>query len=169
MLFIWAMPSIALSENNDIAGHPHCPICGMDRHTFAHSRMLIHYEDGSRFGACSLHCAALELAYRPGKIPAKIEVADLGTHKLVDVQAATWVIGGNKMGVMTANAKWAFEKAEDARRFIADQGGNITDFETAVSAAFAEMYQDTLMIREKRKRMKQKKAGQLSHGQHAHD
>jgi hypothetical protein len=41
--------------------------------------MLIHYRDGSAFGACSLHCAALELAYRPGKIPVKIQVADYHT------------------------------------------------------------------------------------------
>jgi copper chaperone NosL len=169
ILILGITPSPALSESDDISEIPSCPICGMDRHKFAHSRMLIHYADGSRFGACSLHCAALELAYYPGKIPAKIEVADLGTHELVDVEAATWVIGGKKMGVMTANAKWAFAEAEDARQFVADQGGKIADFEIAISAAYAEMYQDTLMIREKRKHMKHMKKDKMSHGQHTHD
>ena len=105
MICLWLVPSPLLAEQDDIAKIPNCPICGMDRHQFAHSRMLIQYADGSQFGACSLHCAALELAYHPGKIPAKIEVAALGTHELVDVESATWVIGGKKMGVMTANAK----------------------------------------------------------------
>lgn len=170
MLFMWMMPSTAWSGNDDIATIPNCPICGMDRHQFAHSRMLIHYADDSLFGACSLHCAALELAYHPGKIPSRIEVADMNTHQLVDVETATWVIGGKKMGVMTANAKWAFASAEDARQFMEKEGGTLADFETAISAAYAEMYKDTLMIREKRKKMGQMKHDpKKPHDKHAHD
>ncbi|BBO85616.1 NosL family protein [Desulfosarcina ovata subsp. sediminis] len=159
---LWTLPPSGMAGQDDISAIPHCPICGMDRHQFAHSRMLIHYADGSQFGACSLHCAALELAYHPGKIPVTIEVADLNTHRLVDVETATWVIGGKKMGVMTANAKWAFASAEDARRFVEKEGGRIADFEAAISAAYEDMYKDTRMIREKRKRMRQMKHGQMT-------
>lgn len=167
VLTIFLLPPAATAGDDDIADHPHCPICGMDRHQFAHSRMLIHYTDGSQFGACSLHCAALELAYRPGKIPEKIEVADLNSHRLIDAETATWVIGGNKRGVMTANAKWAFASPEDAKRFVAEQGGHIADFETAMAAAYTGMYQDTQMIREKRRQMKQMHSGQMmKHGKH---
>ena len=169
MTCLWLVPSPLLAEQEDISTIPNCPICGMDRHQFAHSRMLIHYAAGSPFGACSLHCAALELAYHPGKIPLKIEVADMNTHQLVDVETATWVIGGRKMGVMTANAKWAFANAEDARQFMEKEGGTLADFATAISAAYAGMYTDTLMIREKRKQMKPMKHGQMSHGQHTQD
>jgi copper chaperone NosL len=169
ILFAVAMvlvPTAGIAGGDDIADHPYCPICGMDRHQFAHSRMLIHYTDGSQFGACSLHCAALELAYHPGKIPSRIEVADLNTHRLIDAETATWVIGGKKMGVMTANAKWAFANPADAKRFVAEQGGEIADFEAAMSAAYAGMYQDTRMIRQKRKHMQQMKSGQMEHGKH---
>ena len=117
MTCLWLATSPVTAEQDDISTIPSCPICGMDRHQFAHSRMLITYADGSPFGACSLHCTALELAYHPGKIPLNIEVADMNTHQLVDVETATWVIGGNKRGVMAANAKWAFTNAEDARQF----------------------------------------------------
>ncbi len=166
---IWLLPTAALSSDGDISAHPQCPICGMDRHKFAHSRMLIHYEDGSRFGACSLHCAALELAYNPGKAPKKIEAADYGNRQLMDAEAATWVMGGSKMGVMTTNAKWAFADGKDAQKFIAQYGGKITDFETAISAAYSDMYADTKVIREKRKKMKQMKKQKMSHGSHQHD
>lgn len=168
-LLILSIPAGVWSGNDDITGHPHCSICGMDRHQFAHSRMLIHYEDGSQFGACSLHCAALELAYRPGKLPTGIEVADYGTRQLVDAESAVWVIGGSKMGVMTANAKWAFADEKAATSFIDQYGGRQAVFEDAISTAFADMYADTKMIREKRKKMKHMKKGHPKKGHMSHD
>ena len=60
------------------------------------------------------------------------------------------MIGGNKMGVMTKRAKWAFENKGDAERFIKENGGQPADFEQAIKAAYEDMYQDTKMIRERR-------------------
>ena len=68
-----------------------------------------------------------------------------------------WVIGGNKMGVMTKRAKWAFADETAAQSFIAQNGGNLAGFEEAIKATFEDMYQDTKMIREKRKMKKMKK------------
>ncbi len=62
----------------------------MDRAKFAHSRVLIEYENGSSFGACSLHCAAVELATAIDKTPKAIMVADYATQKLVDAEKAFW-------------------------------------------------------------------------------
>ncbi|MDX9895092.1 MAG: nitrous oxide reductase accessory protein NosL [Desulfofustis sp.] len=165
LTFVCMSPAPALSENKDIADHPACPICGMDRLKYAHSRMLITYEDGTQFGACSLHCAALEMAYRLDKIPSKLEVADMNTHQLVEAEKATWVIGGNKMGVMSANAKWAFADPAAAATFVEKEGGKIGDFETAISAAYSDMDKDSRMIRERRKMKRQQ---QQQHGQRAH-
>ena len=154
VLAIMFLTPMTVLGDDDITNHPQCPICGMDRAKFAHSRMLIHYEDGSRFGACSLHCAALELAYRPGKIPVKIEVGDYDTRQLLDAEKAVWVMGGDKMGVMTAQAKWAFGSRSAAQRFIDAHGGDIVDFDTAMTAAYTDMHKDTRMIRQKRQRKK---------------
>ena len=44
----------------DVDKHASCKYCGMDRKMFAHSRMLVVYEDGSELGACSLHCVAVD-------------------------------------------------------------------------------------------------------------
>ncbi len=138
----------------DIKAHPSCQYCGMDREKFAHSRILIEYDDGTIVGACSLRCAAVDLAIHIDKTPKSVKVGDYNTKTLIDVEKAFWIIGGNKMGVMTKKAKWAFEKKEDAEKFRAENGGELASFEEAIKAAYEDMYQDTKMIRERRKMMK---------------
>lgn len=140
--------------HEDVLKQKSCPLCGMDRGMFAHSRMVIEYDDGSSFGACSLHCAAVELAVKIDKTPKRILVADYGTHRLIDAESAHWTIGGTKNGVMTKRAKWAFLTREDADKFIAANGGALTGFEQAMKSSYEDMYLDTAMIREKRKKMK---------------
>ena len=62
--------------------------------------------------------------------------------------------------VVVKFAKWAFENQADAEQFIKQSGGDLASFEDALKAAYEDMYQDTKMIREKRKmmRMKMKKS-----------
>jgi nitrous oxide reductase accessory protein NosL len=141
----------------DVDRHRSCVYCGMDRKMFAHSRMLLVYEDGLELGFCSLHCVAVDLALNIDKTPKAIQVADFNTKNLIDAEKAVWVIGGDKPGVMTKRAKWAFTKKEDAEAFIQANKGTLADFEAAIKASYEDMYTDTQMIREKRKaqRMKQ--------------
>ena len=84
--------------------------------------MLVVYDDGTEVGVCSLHCAAIDLAINIDKTPKTIYVGDFNTKKLIDAEQAFWVIGGNKPGVMTKRAKWAFEKKADAEAFIRRKG-----------------------------------------------
>ena len=135
----------------DVGKHQSCSYCGMDRGKFAHSRMLVEYDDGTSFGACSLHCTAVNLATSIDKTPRMIEVGDYYSRKLIDAEKAFWVIGGNLQGVMTANAKWAFETRQDAERFIRENGGSVAIFDDAIKAAYEDMYKDTRQIREKRR------------------
>jgi nitrous oxide reductase accessory protein NosL len=123
----------------DLRLYPECKHCGMDRKEFAHSRMLIEYEDGSVAATCSLHCAALDLAQNKGKSPKSIRKADYNTKALVAAEKAAWVIGGSRPGVMTQRAKWAFETSEDAARFRAANGGDPADFGEAFKAAYEEI------------------------------
>jgi copper chaperone NosL len=133
---------------------PSCKYCGMNREMFAHSRMLIEYSDGSKIGLCSLHCAAVDLALNLDKTPNMIWVADYGSKQLIDAEKAAWVIGGNKPGVMTKNAKWAFADKSDAEKFRQTNGGRLATFDEAIQAAYQDLGNDTKMIREKRKMMK---------------
>lgn len=149
--FVLALASIVFAVDSDIDKHSSCTYCGMDRAKFAHSRVLIEYDDGTSFGACSLHCAAVDLANNIDKAPRTIGVGDYSSRKLIDAERAFWVLGGNKPGVMTVNAKWAFEDKRDAEKFIKENGGVLAIFEDAIKAAYEDMYKDTKQIRERRK------------------
>jgi copper chaperone NosL len=165
LLVVFFLGALLLSGNflcaqEDIQKAKDCPYCGMNRGQFAHSRMLITYDDGSEVGLCSLHCAAIELSLKLDKTPSSIGVGDYNTKKLIDAEKATWVMGGNKPGVMSKNAKWAFEKKEDAQAFVTGNGGTIASFDQAMKAAYEDMYSDTKMIRDKRKMKKMQKPAQ---------
>jgi copper chaperone NosL len=51
--FVLALASIVFAVDSDIDKHSSCTYCGMDRAKYAHSRVLIEYDDGTFFGACS--------------------------------------------------------------------------------------------------------------------
>jgi copper chaperone NosL len=153
ILLTFALPSGLLAQE-DIQKHPSCHYCGMDRAKFAHSRIFIVYDDGSTMGTCSLHCAAVDLAIHLDKTPQTIQVGDYYTKKPIPVSDAAWVIGGSKMGVMTKRAKWAFEKKEEAQRYMGENGGKEAGFEECIKAAYEDMYEDTKLIRERRKMRK---------------
>ena len=156
-----AAAAMMVFSQEDIKRSPNCKYCGMDREKFGQSRMHLVYDDGTTVGTCSLHCMAVELAVTIDRTPAALQVADYGTKKLIDAENAVWVIGGNKAGVMTRQAKWAFENKTDAEKFIKESGGKLATFDEAIKLSCEDMYLDTKMIREKRK-MK-KKAG-MEHG-----
>ncbi|AAR34123.1 nitrous oxide reductase accessory protein NosL [Geobacter sulfurreducens] len=149
----------ASSHGKDVSAHKSCQYCGMDREKFAHSRMLIEFEDGTTVATCSLHCVAVDLANNIDKAPKSIMVADYSTKQLIDAEKAYWVIGGSKQGVMTRNAKWAFAAKDAAEAFIKENGGRPASFDEAIKSAYEDMYSDTKMIRDKRKQMKMKREG----------
>jgi nitrous oxide reductase accessory protein NosL len=66
------------------------------------------------------------------------------------------VVGGNKPGVMSRRGKWAFENKVDAETFMNANQGKIASFEEAMKMSYEDMYEDTKMIREKRKQKKMK-------------
>jgi len=138
------------APQQDIETVPSCPYCGMDRKKFSHSRIYVEYDDGSVLGTCSLHCAGVDMAVNIDKAPAKIWVGDYGTKALIDAERAVWVIGGDKPGVMTKRAKWAFGTKASAEAYIQANGGKIAEFEAAMAATFEDMYADTKMIRDRR-------------------
>jgi copper chaperone NosL len=153
ILIIISVSAIVFAQE-DIKKYPACKYCGMDRDKFAHSRVLIEYEDGTIEPLCSLHCAAVDLAINIDKTPKVIWVGDYKTKNLVNAEKAFWVVGGSKMGVMTKKAKWAFETKEGAETFKTENGGDLASLDQAIKASYEDMYQDTKMIRERRKMRK---------------
>src|SRR5512133_2801463 len=112
--------AVALADHHlgDVKEGPSCKYCGMDRAKFASSRMVVEFEDGSKIHACSLHCAAVDLALQIDRTPVAIKVADMGSQALVDAEKASWVLGGTKPGVMTKRGKWAFAERGAAEAFV---------------------------------------------------
>ncbi len=135
LIFLLAAASAGAHKIEDPGA---CQQCGMDRAVYAHSRMIIVFADGSRVGTCSLHCTASELKEHPGKRATSLLAADYYSKKLIDAGKATWVVGGDKQGVMTATPKWAFESREGAGRFIAANGGKVATFDEALAMAGKE-------------------------------
>jgi len=142
----------------DVKTAPSCKYCGMDRTKFAHSRMVVTYDDGAKVGVCSLHCLAIDLSMNIDKTPMVIEVGDYFNKRLIDAEKAYWVIGGNKPGVMTKQAAWAFGNRVYAEKYIREYKGILATFDEAMKAAYENMYADTKMIREKRKAQKMQEA-----------
>jgi copper chaperone NosL len=154
VLFSFLALAGVVSGAEDIEREPNCKYCGMNRGMFAYSRMFVIYDDGSMLGTCSIHCLAVDFALNIDKTPASILVGDFNTKQLIDAERAFWVIGGDKPGVMTKEAKWAFKNKADAEKFIMLKGGTLANFEEAMKAAYESMYADTKMIRDKRRKMK---------------
>ena len=148
----WASLSFA---QEDVQKHRSCAYCGMDRKTFGYSRMLVEYTDGTSVGTCSIRCIVLDLTQNLSKLPCSLKVGDYQTKKLIEANKAFWVVGGNKRGVMTQTAKWAFEKESSAKEFINSHGGELVVFHGALKAAYEDIYEE---VKETLERAEERKA-----------
>ena len=156
-LILFFLTSIGLCADEKKEGDVSCKYCGMLKSKFGHSWMIIEYDDGTKSELCSIHGAAIDLALNIDKFPELISVGDYNTKVPIDAERAFWVIGGDKMGVMTARAKWAFQTKDAADAFIKDHGGKLVTFDDAMKSAYEDMYDDTKMIRKKRQMKRMKK------------
>ena len=158
LVFILSLTSVITfaAQQHDQIAHVACSYCGMDRTKFGHSRMLVEYQDGGEVGTCSIHCMALEFANAIDRMPKQILVGDYISQELIDANKAVWVLGGDRQGVMTSRAKWAFSDQAAAETFIKNHDGEIVDFDQAMKASYEDMYRDTQRIR-KMRAMKKKK------------
>ena len=150
LLLMGAAPA---GVGEDIRNHPECPICGMNRQQYAHSRMLIDYQEGP-VGTCSIHCTGADIAVNRHKTVRGVSVADYSGRQLISAARAFWVIGGDRSGVMTQRAKWAFENKADAQAFIREHGGSLANYEDAMKATFEDMYADIKMVRDRTQKQK---------------
>jgi nitrous oxide reductase accessory protein NosL len=140
----------AAAADKDIEKIPSCQYCGMDREKFASTRMLVEYANGTAIGTCSIHCAAVDLAQSFGKEIKALRVSDYRSGKLIDAEKATWVLGAGIPGVMAAKSRVAFADRSDAEAFRKDKGGEIADFDAAITSTYCDMWPDTRAIRSRR-------------------
>jgi len=139
---------------NEFEKYPRCPYCGMVRQAFSFSRHLIVYSDDTVDGTCSIHCAAISLALNLDRGPKAIYAGDAGdaaeVKPLIDVDTAYYVIDPHKMGTMTAVSKFAYSDKAKAEAAAAGPDASLTDFNGALTLAYADMARDTITIRARR-------------------
>lgn len=77
---------------------------------------------------------------------------------MVNVDEATYLAGSDLPGTMAKLSKMAFSSADGARAALKSHGGELVDFDEALTMAYLNMAKDTAMIRKrraaKRKKMK---------------
>ncbi len=142
------LASVTLHAAETVEGDRHCALCGMDRATFAYSRMVVTFDNKTTVMVCSLHCAVEEMTKQKNRKVTSLLVADYDSKKLLDAYRAIWVLGGKRNGVMTSPAKWAFSRKQEAQSFVRENGGRIVPFTQimkAVTAEVAEMNKPPVM------------------------
>lgn len=140
---------------NEFEKYPRCPYCGMMRMQWSHTRHLIVYDNDTVDGTCSIHCAAISLSLNMDAGPKVIYAGDAGADgdvkPLADTAQMTYVIDPGKPGTMTMVSKYAYAdpaKAEAAA--AAGEGTQMVGFDDALRLAYAEMAEDTIMLRKRR-------------------
>jgi nitrous oxide reductase accessory protein NosL len=147
---------------DELAKYPRCPYCGMDRKQFHRTRQLVWYGDGRVDATCSVHCTALSLSVNMDLAPKALYAANAGSKDevvpLVDADKAAYLVGSKLPPVMSRTSKYAYASREAAEAVKAEQGGEVTDFDGALKAAYLDMAADTAMIRKKREERRAKAA-----------
>lgn len=132
----------------------YCPNCGMYLPKFYKTTHAVELKDGSARQYCSIYCLVeeMELTVLRGKHDTikKILVVDVPSLKYIDAKNATYVVGSTKPGTMTTKSKYAFANADDAKKFAAKNGGEVTDFDTAYNIALKDFAKDTGLVKAKR-------------------
>ncbi len=157
--FIPKSPKDPTPLENELKKYPKCPYCGMDRTQFHHARHLVQYGDDLVDGTCSIHCLSISLAINLDREPKAIYAADNASAEavkpLIKVDQATYLIGGSQPGVMTHRGKVSYGGKEAALAAKEKHAGEIGDFAAALTASYADLAKDTLMIRKKREERRQ--------------
>jgi copper chaperone NosL len=165
--FIPKKPADANPLASELEKYGKCPYCGMDRKEHNKTRMLVQYSDNLVDGVCSIHCLALSLGLNIDREPLHIWGPDYAStaevSPLAEVDQRVFLIGANLKHAMTKRSKHAFASIDSAREFQAKYGGELGNFDDALTATYLDMSQDVTQIRkmraERRKKMMEQKQG----------
>jgi nitrous oxide reductase accessory protein NosL len=152
--------------DGELAKYPKCPYCGMDRLKWHFSRHLVHYDDESAEGTCSLRCAAVSMVNNIRRVAKAVYAPDNGSgdpvKPLVNAEFATYVIGGDHRSVMTRVPKTPFASRLAAEAARGD--GELTDFDGALKLAYAHLVDGMTSARRRREEQLRRKAREEREG-----
>ncbi len=113
-----------------------CTLCGMNLPKFYKTNHSALHE-GRAKQYCSLHCLAKDLKLNRKKLD-DIKVVTVDTLQFIDIQKAFYVVGSKKPGTMSPTSKYAFSGKQEALAFAKRYGGEIADFDTALTSALKD-------------------------------
>jgi nitrous oxide reductase accessory protein NosL len=149
-------------HEKDVEKYPTCPYCGMDRRYNHETRMLIHYGNDLPDPLCSIHCAVISLAINLSLDPKAIYVGDnaieTAPRPLVEVSKATFLVGSDIPGVMTANSKVAYGSTTAAAAALKIHGGTLMDFQQTLKVSFTDLAVDLERMRKGREERRKRAA-----------
>ncbi|KFL34270.1 MULTISPECIES: nitrous oxide reductase accessory protein NosL [unclassified Sulfurospirillum] len=131
----------------------YCPICGMSLKMFYKTSHGVILKDGTAKQYCSIRCLAADYPAIESRI-SKILVTDVKSEKLIDAKSAFYVVGSKVPGTMSTVSKLAFGTEADAKAFVAENGGEVMNFDAAFAKAKASLANDVdEFIKKKQKGM----------------
>jgi len=136
---LWTSPALAQRW---------CNLCAMDLVKYKTTKYIITLNDDTKINTCSIHCAAIVLNKEKEKVT-NVEAANYPTGKMLTAKKAFYVLNSDIRGVMSKKSKLAFSTQAAAHVFLKKHGGEMADFEGALSMAREDLDADVTMIREK--------------------
>ena len=113
-------------------GRGSCSRCGMNLVKFYKTNhSAIH--KGKHYQYCSIHC--LEDHLGDDVTLKNPQVVDVDSLKFISVSEAYYVVGSKVSGTMSKVSKYAFTTKDMAQKFQAKYGGEVMDFNGALSKA----------------------------------
>ena len=110
-----------------------CPECGMKLPMFYKTNHAA-TSNGKVKQYCSIHCLVDDKMNNKSEV-SNIKVVAVDTLKFIDVNDAIYVVGSEKKGTMSGLSKYAFEGRMSARRFAAENQGQVMSFDEAYAYA----------------------------------
>lgn len=118
-----------------------CPISGMSIKKYYKTSHTSKLQNGtSRQYSSMASLAKDDLEY--GVDTNSVQVVDVKSEQLINAKSAFYVIGSDVQGTLSQVSKLAFLKEEDAKSFIKEYGGEITNFEKAFEKAKKSLKED---------------------------
>jgi nitrous oxide reductase accessory protein NosL len=124
-----------------------CPICGMTLHNF-YKTNFASKANGIESQYCSLVCLVEDEVVNNKKMT-DIRVVDNLTMKMIDAKKASYVVGSNKPGTMSAVSIYGFGTAAGAKDFIGKNGGELKNFDAIYAMVKSTQAKDMAATKER--------------------
>jgi len=124
-----------------------CPICGMTLHNF-YKTNFASKANNEETQYCSLVCLVEDEIVNNKKMT-QIRVVDNQTMKLIDAKKASFVVGSDKPGTMSAISIYGFGTIAGAKDFISKNGGELKSFDAIYTMVKSSQAKDMAATKER--------------------